>query len=572
MSGLAPSGSQVERHWLSRLSLVLPTLVWVSSLTTGSGCHPGNLGNICACRSAATCPAGCPTSDGDGDNSPADGSSLPDASDPPLPDGDASAPGDSGDEPPPEPLFNLDCAQHPELLHPIFTSHMVIQRNAWAPVWGCITPGGEVSVAFAGQTVTATADTTGLWKLRFEPLPAGGPHTLTVTSTESRTLTDVLIGDVWLCSGQSNMEMVVQDVLNAAQEIADAANYPSIRLFTVPAFRGSPVPEQVFRYVTGWEQTDSSTVAGFSATCYFFARGLSQRTAVPQGLINSSYGGTAIEWWMSAASLATDPDFEAEIAEIAAGNYPLDDFYPTSLFNGMVAPLLPFELRGFVWYQGETNAGRAVQYRRLLANMILDWRYQFGGGEKPFLIVQLPRYGTPQTAPSEGGWAGIREAELLVAKSVPGAGLAVTIDTGEADYIHPRDKQDVGDRLAVLARGLAYGEPIAFQGPTYRSMQIEGSSIRISFDGAPTGLMIGSKQPLTPVVEDATGELSAFAVAGADRNFVWATATIDGADIVVWAPGLEAPVAVRYGWAINPACNLYGKEGLPVSPFRTDNW
>ena len=549
-----------------------------------AGCQPGTIGRACACDNAGVCPPGCaPISGQDGG---ADGPGAPDASDAGLP-GDASVTPDGGPTPdgsptpdagpdasgpPPEPQFALDCSQNPGLVHPIFTDNMVLQRDSWDPVWGCTTPGGAVSVAIAGQTAQATADATGFWKLRLQPIPAGGPHTMVITGAASRTLANVLVGDVWLCSGQSNMQMAVSGVLNAAQEIADAANYPSIRLFTVPAFKGSPTPDQLFQSATAWVPTDSNSVQWFSATCYFFARELYQASSVPQGLIHSSYGGTAIEWWMSAGSLATDPDFADDIAAIAAGQYPADNFYPTSLFNGMIAPLLPFAVRGMVWYQGESNAGNPVQYRRLLANMIVDWRAQFGVGDSPFLIVQLPRYQAAQTTPSEGGWAGLREAELLVAKGVAGAGLAITIDTGQADDIHPKDKQDVGERLAVLARGRAYGEAIAAQAPTYRSMAVEGASIRISFDDVRTGLMVGTKQPLTPVTEVPAGSLTAFAIAGADRNFVWATATIDGSTVLVSAAGVAAPVAVRYGWASNPACNLYGTEGLPASPFRTDDW
>ncbi len=467
----------------------------------------------------------------------------------------------------------LDCTQQSSLLHPIFNSSMVLQRNANVPVWGCTEPGSKVTVTMVGQTVKTTATANGFWKLRLAPMPAGGPYSLGVTAATKRTISNVYFGDVWLCSGQSNMEMALWKVLNADEEMADSINYPLIRLFKVPQFTGQPTPSQTFYASAIWQISKPSTTYGFSAACYFFARDLFNSTGVPQGLIQASYGGTQIEDWMSADSLANDPDFAATIADIAAGKYPQDTFYPTSLFNGMISPLLPFALRGIVWYQGESNALLPVQYRRLLPNMIADWRQRFGLGQGPFLIVQLPRYSTPQTQPSQDyGWVGVREAQLLTAKSVAGVGLAVTIDTGRSDTVHPPDKQDVGDRIATLARGVAYNEAITAESPLYAGMAIVGSTIRISFLNAENGLMVGQKEPLQPVVAVPNGSLTGFAIAGADRKFVWGTAIIDGSTVVVSAPGLAAPVAVRYDWATNPAGNLYGVEGLPASPFRTDAW
>jgi sialate O-acetylesterase len=481
------------------------------------------------------------------------------------------------DAPPVEPSYALDCSQHPGLLHPVFGDQMVLQRDAWDPVWGCAQPASKVTVAIAGKTVSATADANGFWHLRLAPMPHGGPYDLTVSGSESRTLHDVMVGDVWLCSGQSNMQMGMSGVMNASQEIADAVNHPNLRLFRIQTFKGTPKPEQVFHDSVSWQKAAANTVPGFSATCYLFAKDLSGTVDVAMGLIESAYGGTAIQWWMSAESLIGDPDFGHAVADILDAGHVPDALYETSLYNGMIAPLLPFMLRGMVWYQGEANAGNAPQYQRLLPNMIQDWRGKFGAGETPFLVVQLPRYATPQTDPSQGQWAPLREAQLHAFLSVPHVGLAVTIDTGVPVIdggvsLHPTDKQDVGSRLAISARGVVYGESIAHVGPIYKSKTLEGSKIRLTFDHVQTGLMVGSKQPLEPVKEVTAGKLSGFAIAGADKKFVWATATIEGNSVVVSAPSVTAPEAVRYGWASNPPCNLYGKEGLPASPFRTDTW
>lgn len=250
----------------------------------------------------------------------------------------------------------LDCAGNPGILHPIFTDHMVLQRDVPVPVWGCTKPGHAVTVTVADRTAHTTADASGFWTLQLPPMTAGGPYAMVVTGTTRRVLHDVLIGDVWLCSGQSNMQLPVRNVIRTDQEIADSVKYPRIRLFTVPIVKGVSKPQQVFKGSPTWRVNTPSTVPAFSAACYFFGRDLFKRTSVPQGLIASSVGGTAIEWWMSARSLAHDPDFVDDIAQIGAGQSPAGNLYPTTLFNGMIAPLVPFTLRGIVWYQGERNA------------------------------------------------------------------------------------------------------------------------------------------------------------------------------------------------------------------------
>lgn len=468
---------------------------------------------------------------------------------------------------------HLDCTQNPGILHPIFNDHMVLQRNVLLPVWGCTNPGGAVTVSIAGQTARTTASASGFWKLRLKAIQAGGPYSMVVNAVKTRVLSDVLIGDVWLCAGQSNMGLQVKNASKAAQEIDQSVKYPDIRLLKLSNSDGASQPRQVFFGNPKWQVANPASVPDFSAVCYFFGRELAKNGPVPQGLITAVKAPSVIEWWMSAESLADDPEFADEIANFADGRYPASVPYTTSVFNGTIAPLTPFPLRGIAWYQGESKPGLSARYGRLLPKLIRDWRSRFGFSDGPFFVVQFPRYGPPQSEPSENnGWVRMREAQYQTALNVPNVGLAVTIDTGREDTIHPLAKQDVGSRLASLARGFVYHRPVAAEGPLYRSMSVEGTSIRISFYNAAQGLMVGSKQPLEPVVELPYGQLSAFAIAGADRTFVWAKARIEGSTVVVSAPEVASPVAVRYGWARNPNCNLYGKDGLPASPFRTDSW
>jgi len=478
-----------------------------------------------------------------------------------------------------DPQYQLDCSSNPGLLHPIFTDHMVLQRDAAVRLWGCATADSAVSVTFGAQTLSTKASASGLWHTSLSPMKEGGPYVLSVKSgVLTKTVTDVLVGDLWLCSGQSNMALTVNQSMNATAEASDSVKYPTIRLLTVPG-GDSQKPRHVFDGTVEWKVAGATTVPNFSAACYFFGRELSKSLKVPMGLINSSVGGTVIEWWMSEKSLGNDPDYGTSAAAVAAGNLPDGGtHYVTGLFNGKISPLVPFTLRGMVWYQGESNTGRANQYQRLLSSMIQDWRDQFANNDAPFLVVQLPAYLKDQTTPSEGGWAWLREAQLRAYQSTPHVGLAVTIDTGyptDADAgigIHPVDKQDVGERLALSARSVAYGQSIAGIGPIYKSMKIEGKRIRLSFDNAGTSLMVGEKTPLQPVKALPSGTLQGFAVATAEQKFYWATAKIEGTEVVVSSDSVDLPVAVRYGWGNNPPCNLYSADGLPASPFRTDSW
>ncbi len=626
-------------------------------------------------------------------------------------------------------------------------SHMVLQRDRPVPVWGWAAPGERVSVTFRGKTYAASApDASGRWQATLPATPAGGPYVLTVKGQNTLALTDVLVGDVWLASGQSNMQMPVQDrpggyqpVQNATQEIA-AATWPNIRFFT--ATQTVAYRPQAEVAGTGWLVCSPATVAQLSAVAYFFGRDLYKQYKVPVGLLVSSWGGTPAEAWVSAEGLRSLPEFGPRVAEFAqkttdlqadqlayaakqreqlrnirqydkgylpggqtwaaptfdahawptmpvpgawegqpglatydgviwlrkevdlptslagqpltlslgeiddadstyfngvrvgatngynlARRYPVPaalarpgrnvitvrvvdtgggggftgeaaaltlsgagktlplagpwqyqvglapadqpqppvpgggEHAPTALYNGMIAPLQSFALKGVIWYQGESNTDRAAQYRTLFPALIADWRQRWGQPELPFLGVQLASYMAAQPEPGPSAWAELREAQALALRA-PGTGLATAIDIGEAGDIHPRNKQEVGRRLALAARRVAYGDKaVVASGPTYASMSPAGAAIRVKFSQLGSGLA---------VKEGAA--LQGFAVAGADQQFHWATARVVGSEVEVQSPAVPQPQAVRYDWADNPSGNLTNKEGLPALPFRTDAW
>jgi sialate O-acetylesterase len=629
-------------------------------------------------------------------------------------------------------------------LHPLFNEHMVLQRGVRFPVWGWTTPGSRVVVEMRGKEATVVADARGKWLARLGPFDAGGPFTLTVKGTRTVTLNDVLIGDVWLASGQSNMEMGVTQVNDAQEEVAHA-DYPMIRLFAVPKVAATSPRETVN---ARWLVCNPTNIAaggwgGFSAVAYFFGRRLHKELNVPIGLIHSSWGGTAAEGWVSPEALSALKEFAPAVNDLektwadstrptADYDKALDDWWaendpgsaakpawsepsldasawksmrlpqfwedaglegfdgvvwfrrtfelpaswagrdlllslgpvddrdttyvngvrvgslsqwdaprsyrvsasllkpgvntiavrvldtgvgggiygkpeqlriepadggggmaPISLagewgyrvsvalgdlktqpprqggndfsvpvirYDGMIAPLLPFAIKGAIWYQGETNVGRAAQYERVMATLIRDWRERFQSGDFPFLVVQLASYLERRDAPVDSEWARLREAQLHVSRNVAHSGLAVTIDIGDAKDIHPKNKQDVGARLALVALANVYGRKLEYSGPVYRSMKVEGERVRLSFDHASGGL----------VAKDG-GRLTGFAIAGEDGRFVWADASIEGEQVIVSSHEVKRPIAVRYAWADNPAANLYNRAGLPASPFRTDD-
>jgi len=621
-------------------------------------------------------------------------------------------------------------------LHALFTDNMVLQRNAEVPVWGWAEAGENITVSFNGKTVSNKADRDGKWQVELPKMYAGGPYDMTISSSGAPiTLQNIMVGDVWVCSGQSNMEWTVQNSNNAEAEIA-AANDARIRHFKVP-HTYSDTPEDKLEGGP-WEVTSSETVGDFTAVGYYFAKNVRQHEDVAIGLLNSSWGGSRVEPWMSAQALgypdakgilvkirqeqeerlqASKAKLEAKVgplpekdvgmqddnpiwvgieyddsdwqtmvlpmlweselpdldgivwfrktiklseAEAEAGitlhlgkiddsditwvngqkvgemtqKYNVDRYYevepdalqagenvitvrvedtgggggiygaedllfiesragqhslagdwkfkvgearfgvsnrginhqPTLLYNKMIHPILDFPITGVIWYQGESNASEtdAYKYRTLFADMIKDWRKRWNNsGQFPFLFVQLANFMEPPSQPAESNWAMLRESQSETL-SLPKTAQAIIIDIGEADDIHPRNKQDVGYRLALAARKYAYGEDdVVYSGPVFKSMKKEGDKIRIGFRHTGSGLM----------AKDRYGYLKGFAIAGADKEFVWAKAQIDGDEVIVWSDEVSNPVAVRYAWADNPDdANLYNQEGLPASPFRTDEW
>jgi sialate O-acetylesterase len=477
----------------------------------------------------------------------------------------------------------------------IIGENMVLQQEMKLPIWGTAKPGERVTVSIGGQHVSTTADDNGRWMVELEPMKAGGPLEMTITGENRITLHNILIGEVWICSGQSNMQWPVSKAANAETEIAQA-NYPEIRLFTVKRV----VAERPLSDTKGeWSECSPEAVKEFSAVGYFFGRRIHEELGVPVGLIHSSWGGTPAEAWTSRTALESDPEFkpildrwakilaeypqakqryekqlaqwklEAEKAKAEGKPAPRKPqspigpdhpHRPAGLYNGMIAPLIPYAIRGVIWYQGESNVSRAYQYRKLFPAMIQDWRRSWEQGDFPFLFVQLANYGRRQPQPSESAWAELREAQLM-ALSLPKTAMAVIIDIGEANNIHPKNKQDVGGRLALAALAVAYGRDVVYSGPIYDSMSIEGDKIRIRFKHTDGGLVAKGEEGL-----------KGFSIAGEDRKFVWAEARIENDTVVIWNDQVPHPVAVRYAWADNPECNLYNKAGLPASPFRTDDW
>ncbi len=599
-------------------------------------------------------------------------------------------------------------------LSPALGSHMVLQRGKPNAFWGWTTPGTAVTVAIEGKKATGVAGPDGKWIARVTPPKVGGPYTVTVDGSQHVELTDVLVGDVWLCTGQSNMEMGLGAGVNGGAEAIAAADDPQMRLFVAP--RVAALTPQKTNGGT-WKVCTPTTVAqegwgGFSAVGYHFGKALRRETGVPIGLVEVVWGGTNAESWASREGLRPLGDFDAVFPQIDAAakaapeedqgeklgytkpefdasawkavsalstfhDLGLDDFdgtvwlrktftltpeqaaggatltlgaiddedttwlngaqvgatagynvarsyavapgalksgantlvvkivdtgvtggfagpadavaltltdgtrlplaegwvgkagavlppngpnVPTSLSNGMIEPQVPLAIKGAIWYQGENNAGRAYQYRRVLPAMIADWRRRFGQGDFPFYIVSLAAFQPHRDVPGDDAWAELREAQAMTARSVANSGLALAIDVGDAADIHPREKKTVGERLALIALAKDYGKKVAYSGPVYKSMSRQGSEVRLHFDHAVGGLTLRGSS------------LGEFAVAGADKKWHWATARIDGDSVVVGSPEVSAPVAVRYAWQSNPVATLYNGAGLPAVPFRTDDW
>jgi len=436
----------------------------------------------------------------------------------------------------------------------LISDGMVLQQGKTTTVWGTATGEDNITVELGlgvGEKpakATGMVDKEGKWAAHISPQKAGGPYSLTISGKGSKVeIKEVYIGEVWICSGQSNMEWHLGNCENAEEARKNSHN-EKIRLLTVPHLRANTPATDV---KASWVECGPKTVGGFSGVAYFFGRDLQKALGVPVGLIHTSVGGTAAEEWTSKGVLEGDPA--------------LKDLAPkgSKLYNGMIAPLLPYSISGVIWYQGESNAGsfdRVQQYEKLFPAMIKNWRDDWKQGEFPFLFVQLAPFMKRDAEPTDTPWARMREVQRLTSLKVPTTAMAVITDAGDEKDIHPKKKEPAGARLALAARAIAYGEKIEFAGPVYESIKIEDGKAILSFTHGGAGL------------EAKDGKLTGFTVAGDDRNFVNADAVIQGDTIVVSSPKIARPAAVRYGWANFPEGNLWNKAGLPASPFRTDNW
>ncbi|MBC7913866.1 MAG: sialate O-acetylesterase [Pyrinomonadaceae bacterium] len=452
------------------------------------------------------------------------------------------------------------------ILPNIFSDNMVLQQKTKAAIWGTAEAGRKVSIttSWNHKRHITTPGVDGKWQINVATPAGGGPYDIRFSDGTELILNNVLIGEVWLCSGQSNMEMPLQGwgkINDYKMEIA-SANYPNIRLLQVVHATSNVPFENAAVSNGGWEPCSSQSVADFSSVAYFFARKIYEETKVPIGLINSSWGGTIAEAWTSAQTLKEMPDFEeVKIVEVMDNNLHTNEpNRPSVLYNAMIHPFIRFSIRGAIWYQGESNVSRAYQYRELFPAMIKDWRSKFHSGDFPFYFVQLANYMKGEKDPTPSDWAELREAQLMTTL-LPHTGMAVTIDIGLAENIHPKNKQDVGYRLALIALAKTYRLKVQHSGPIYKSQKIMGNEIRLRFRFSKNGLKTKDNAPLT-----------GFAIAGIDQKFYWASAKIEGNELVVSSPDVPNPVAVRYGWSTNPDCNLYNGVGLPASPFRTDQW
>ena len=467
----------------------------------------------------------------------------------------------------------------------IFSDNMVLQAGMPVPVWGWTDADTKVTVDFAGQKKTATAGKDGKWMVKLDALKASDkPAKMTVSAGSSTsTIGNVLVGEVWLGSGQSNMAMSVGGCLEADQVAADA-KYPAIRMFTV---KRRPAGEPQDDVIGSWVVCSPQTVKGFSATSYFFGRRIHKALGVPVGLVHSSWGGTRIEPWTPPCGFAAVSELKDISKQIVAADakyseaaktdpkakHPLSsNRQPTGLYNGMIHGLVPYALRGALWYQGESNGGEGESYYHKMRALIGGWRALWGEGDFPFYYVQLATFKAPNDKP-EGGdaWARVLEAQTF-ALTIPHTGMAVLSDLGNARNIHPKNKQDVGERLALWALAKDYGKnDLVYSGPMFAGAKVEGSTMVIRFDHVGGGLMVGKKEGLAPTVEVPDGELKGFAVQGQNGAWHWADAKIVGQTVVVGAKGVAKPKAVRYAFTTNRAhCNLYNKEGLPAVGFRTD--
>ncbi len=497
----------------------------------------------------------------------------------------------------------------------VFSDHAVLQRDRPLPIWGWADPGEAITVSLGSASSQTTTDANGMWLVQLPAQPATTrPEVLKVVGRNTLERQDILLGDVWLCSGQSNMEWPLGNC--DAQVDIDRADFPLIRHFAVELnFAAVPQTDVIGQ----WQTCSPQTAPGFTAVGFYFARRVQQDTGVPIGLLRSCVGGTNIECWMSQMTLLNTPELEpfAKVMRESLADYqrelaaalpmiekwaqesrraldghqdlPLPPMWPefpfgerrfrprcVTLHNGMIWPLVPMSLAGVLWYQGESNAGNAFdsdQYIEKKRAMIRDWRTWFGNEKLPFYFVQLANWQKPNESPEGGdGWAYFRDAQRRCL-TISHTGMASAVDVGDADDLHPKNKFDVGERLARIALANQYGKPMETSGPLIREVVIEGAVARIRFDHVGAGLMVGRKAGRNAAEEVSLGTLAGFAIAGADKQWRWANARIDGETVVCTHPAIERPLHLRYGFSMNPAnANLYNRDGLPASPFRTDDW
>ena len=485
----------------------------------------------------------------------------------------------------------------------LFSDHMVLQRGMPVPVWGTAKPGTKVTVDFGRQEKTVETGTDGKWLVRLDPLKASAePAELTVktlTGDKPVKIADVLVGDVWFCSGQSNMEWVMKQF--KTEEDVAKAEYPAIR-----HSRGGNV----------WTVCSPKTAGDFTATGFYFARRIHQETHVPIGLLNNAIGGSPIEPWISLEGFNASPvlkeievrklmEYRQRLAETlpvldawlktaqamadSGKEFPAQPTLPApprdsgygAHFSSQTLPLIPFAIKGMIWYQGESNGPEGGIYTHKMNALITGLRKVWNQGDFPVYFVQLPNFsGQPNDlGAGDEAWAGLRLAQFKALKSIPNTGMAVTIDTSDNGDLHPNNKRDVGNRLAQWALARDYGRTdLICGGPLYQGMKIEGAKIRVMFDSVGKGLVIGKKHGEEPMQEVPAEKLGCFALATADPSkpkglkWIWADAVLDGDTVVVSSPEIQNPVAVQYACITNPTGNkLYNKEGLPASPFRTDN-
>lgn len=476
------------------------------------------------------------------------------------------------------------CGQHIKAAS-IFGDNMVLQQGINVPVWGTAKPNQSLTLSFAGNRIATKADENGKWLIKTPKLKAGGPLKMIISSDEDSLVFEyVLIGEVWLASGQSNMQMTLSEVNEAQKEISEA-KFNKIRFFNVTR----NISNQPLTEVKGsWKLCNPANAKEFSAAAYFFAKAIHLDQQVAIGVISASWGATPVEAWTSSESLINSTELKDSIkryqklqenwellyrdflknteAAKAAKNtnkpptIPKEKNYPTALYNAMIAPLVPYGIKGVIWYQGENNAPKAMQYRSLFPLLITDWRSKWKDEKLPFLFVQLANFRERNSEPVfADNWALLREAQTVALK-LPNTGMAVAIDIGDAKDIHPKNKQAIGKRLYLAASHLVYKKTIVYSGPLYQAMNIKNNKIEISFTHIGKGLISNGNT------------LTAFEIAGIDKKFYWANAEIVGNKIVLNSKDVQKPIAARYAWSSNPAANLYNKDGLPAIPFRTDNW